>query len=62
MLADDVEPPTRAQWFESEPNPKNCSIRVIRGSVNRGYVYLGTEDPRAGDSQDVLLKSSTAVV
>lgn len=29
------------EWFEREPNPKNCSIRLIEGSEDRGYVYEG---------------------
>lgn len=29
------------EWFESESNPKNCSIRLIEGNQDRGYVYAG---------------------
>ena len=30
------------EWFEDEPNPKNCSIRWIEGSTDRGYIYEGS--------------------
>jgi 2,3-bisphosphoglycerate-dependent phosphoglycerate mutase len=26
------------KWFENEPNPKNCSIRIIRDGVDEGYL------------------------
>lgn len=29
------------EWFEKEPNPKNCSIRLIEDNVDRGYIYEG---------------------
>lgn len=29
------------EWFEEEPNPKNCSVRLIAGSKDMGYVYDG---------------------
>jgi len=27
------------EWFEKEPNPKNCSIRLIEDGEDRGYIY-----------------------
>jgi broad specificity phosphatase PhoE len=33
------------EWFEAEPNPNNCAIRLIDGGVDRGYVFAGF--PRA---------------
>lgn len=27
------------EWFEAEPNPKNCSIRHISGGKDKGYVF-----------------------
>ncbi len=29
------------EWFDLEPNPKNCSIRLIEGQTDRGYIYEG---------------------
>lgn len=29
------------EWFEKEPNPKNCSVRLIENGEDRGYVYEG---------------------
>jgi 2,3-bisphosphoglycerate-dependent phosphoglycerate mutase len=29
------------EWFETEPNPANCSIRVIDGGTDRGYLFEG---------------------
>lgn len=29
------------EWFEKEPNPKNCSIRLIEGDKDYGYVHSG---------------------
>jgi broad specificity phosphatase PhoE len=29
------------EWFEAEPNPANCAIRVIDAGVDRGYVFDG---------------------
>ncbi len=27
------------EWYEEEPNPKNCWIREINGDVDKGYIY-----------------------
>ena len=29
------------EWFEAEPNPANCAIRVVDGGVDRGYLFPG---------------------
>jgi 2,3-bisphosphoglycerate-dependent phosphoglycerate mutase len=29
------------EWFEAEPNPANCAIRVIDGHDDRGYLFGG---------------------
>jgi broad specificity phosphatase PhoE len=29
------------EWFEAEPNPGNCAIRVIDRGADRGYVFDG---------------------
>jgi len=29
------------EWFEAEPNPQNCAIRVIDAGVDRGYLFDG---------------------
>lgn len=26
------------EWFEKEPNPKNCSVRYIRNNIDMGYL------------------------
>ncbi|HEX2859203.1 MAG TPA: histidine phosphatase family protein [Alphaproteobacteria bacterium] len=27
------------QWYENEPNPGNCAIRIIDGGYDKGYVF-----------------------
>ncbi|HEY6039471.1 MAG TPA: phosphoglycerate mutase family protein [Kofleriaceae bacterium] len=29
------------EWFEAEPNPHNCAIRIIDGGVDGGYLFAG---------------------
>lgn len=29
------------EWFEKEPNPANCSIRLLEDGTDRGYVFPG---------------------
>jgi 2,3-bisphosphoglycerate-dependent phosphoglycerate mutase len=29
------------EWFDQEPNPKNCSVRLIEDNEDKGYVYKG---------------------
>ena len=29
------------EWFETERNPKNCSVRLIEDNEDRGYIYTG---------------------
>lgn len=29
------------EWFEAEPNPKNCAVRWISGDEDRGYIHPG---------------------
>lgn len=29
------------EWFDAEPNPKNCAIRLIEGGDDRGYIFEG---------------------
>jgi hypothetical protein len=29
------------EWFEQQPNPDNCSVRLLRGTVDCGYVFAG---------------------
>ena len=33
------------EWFEAEPNPKNCSIRLIEGGEDKGYIFPGFPGP-----------------
>lgn len=32
------------EWFEAEPNPKNCAVRLVDDGVDRGYVFPGFEE------------------
>ena len=29
------------EWFDQEPNPKNCAIRLIEGNQDMGYLFDG---------------------
>ena len=29
------------EWFESEENPENCSIRLVVGKNDKGYIFPG---------------------
>lgn len=29
------------EWFEAEPNPRNCSIRLIENGEDAGYIFEG---------------------
>jgi broad specificity phosphatase PhoE len=29
------------EWFDAEPNPKNCAIRLIDDSEDKGYLFAG---------------------
>ena len=29
------------EWFEAEPNPANCAVRLIDHGVDRGYLFAG---------------------
>ena len=29
------------EWFEAEPNPKNCAVRLIEHGEDKGYVFPG---------------------
>lgn len=29
------------EWFDAEPNPPNCAIRLIEGNEDRGYLFEG---------------------
>jgi 2,3-bisphosphoglycerate-dependent phosphoglycerate mutase len=33
------------EWLEKEPNPKNCSVRLIEDGKDEGYIYEGAEHP-----------------
>ena len=32
------------EWFESEKNPGNCSIRLLDGGEDKGYIFKGFKD------------------
>ncbi len=29
------------EWFEQQPNPNNCSVRLLRGNQDCGYIFPG---------------------
>ena len=29
------------EWFEAEPNPANCAVRLIDHGTDRGYLFAG---------------------
>ena len=29
------------EWFEAEPNPGNCAVRLIEGGRDHGYLFAG---------------------
>lgn len=31
------------EWMHEEPNPKNCSIRLLEDGEDKGYIYAGEE-------------------
>ena len=31
------------EWIETEPNPANCSIRLIEEGEDKGYIFPGFE-------------------
>jgi broad specificity phosphatase PhoE len=33
-------------WFVTEPNPRNCSIRLIEDGDDKGYVFPGFDKPK----------------
>jgi len=33
------------EWMHQEPNPNNCSIRLIENGVDKGYVFSGFDGP-----------------
>jgi 2,3-bisphosphoglycerate-dependent phosphoglycerate mutase len=35
----------RYEWLEKEPNPKNCSVRLIEDGVDKGYIFDGFDHP-----------------
>jgi uncharacterized small protein (DUF1192 family) len=49
------------EWFESQPNPKNCSIRLIEGMTDQGYVFPGFDETRNHRQRDHSDKESDLV-
>jgi 2,3-bisphosphoglycerate-dependent phosphoglycerate mutase len=37
------------EWMHREPNPANCSVRLLEDGEDRGYVFAGFEDPGGQD-------------
>lgn len=33
------------EWLEKEPNPWNCSVRLIENGEDRGYIFKGFKNP-----------------
>jgi hypothetical protein len=38
--------PLLFEWFEKEPNPKNCSVRLIEDGEDKGYLFEGFPRPK----------------
>ena len=34
------------EWFNEEPNPRNCSVRLIDNGVDKGYIFIPSEAVR----------------
>lgn len=32
------------EWMENEPNPKNCSIRLLEDGADKGYIFKGFDN------------------
>jgi hypothetical protein len=53
------EPSNTKQWMEEEPNPVNCSIRVINNNTDIGYIWVPDEHRSAViDPTDLFLDPS----
>jgi 2,3-bisphosphoglycerate-dependent phosphoglycerate mutase len=37
------------EWMHREPNPANCSVRLLEDGEDRGYVFRGFDDPGGQD-------------
>jgi len=35
----------RYEWMHEEPNPKNCSIRLLEDGKDKGYIFEGFDTP-----------------
>lgn len=33
------------EWLEKEPNPKNCSVRLLEDGEDKGYIFEGFDNP-----------------
>ncbi|KAL6071750.1 Histidine phosphatase family protein, variant 3 [Balamuthia mandrillaris] len=57
------------EWFEEEPNPSNCSIRVIDNGADKGYIWPFKTSPACHhivddthpSQQDLLLRKESAL-
>jgi 2,3-bisphosphoglycerate-dependent phosphoglycerate mutase len=47
------------EWFEEEPNPANCSIRLIENNVDKGFVYVPKRPGLSASDTDLLLTKNT---
>lgn len=53
------------EWFENQRNPTNCSVRLIEGRTDKGYVFAGFQEPtprRADKEQDLAEYASVSNV
>lgn len=35
------------EWMHTEPNPKNCSVRLLEDGKDKGYLFPGFDDPES---------------
>ena len=33
------------EWMHREPNPRNCSVRLLQDGVDKGYIFDGFDNP-----------------
>lgn len=55
-----------AEWLDREPNPNNCSIRLIEGTEDKGYIFEGfspsLKERKQKDVVDVVVPQKHSAV
>ena len=47
------------QWLEVEANPKNCAIRLLEDSADRGYIFDGFQEKRIRKREEIENKEES---